>query len=162
MERAEVQRLEREWPLDAFLLRLPDCRRTSPPSLLLSPAGPTGVKGLPAPDPPRAASPRPSQPRMPHRTCHSPPLLSQTPGPPFSSFSCSPQARGLQGRRLPPRLAPPAAGLASSGFGQGPHAHRRSWGPRAAAASSAPHRLPDSLRSLREAPRLLPPPPPGI
>ena len=111
----------------------PIARGAPPPSLLLSPAGPKGLKSPPGPPaPPLAASLRPSQPRTPHPTCHFPPLLSQTPGPPSSSFACSPCAPG-------PRLVQ-AACLSSSGLARRLHALGPSRAPRSATAASAPGR----------------------
>ena len=98
----------------------------------MGPKGPLGP-----PDPPVAGSGQPPQPRTPHPTCHFPPLLSQTPGPPFSSFACSPRVPRPQGRSLPLRLAL-AAGLASSGLARCLHARGPPRGPRAADAASAP------------------------
>lgn len=113
-------------------------RGASPPSRLLSPARRTRPKGPSGPPaPPHGASPRPSQPRTPHPTGHFPLLLARTPGPPFSSFACSPRAPWLQGRSLPPRQAL-AAGLASSGLARRPHAPGPSRGQRAGTAASAP------------------------
>lgn len=114
-------------------------RGTASPSLPLSPTSPTGLKGPPgSPAPPLAALPRPSQPRTPHPTCHFPPLLSQTPGSPFS-FACFPHVPRPQGRSLPPLLAL-ATGLASSGLARCLHAPGPSQGLRVAAAASAPGR----------------------
>lgn len=113
------------------------------PSLLLSPSALTGLKGPPGSQaPPHAASPRPSQTQTPHPTGHFPPLLSQTPGPPSSSFVCSPRASRPQDRYLPPRLTRArTAGLASWDLACRPHAPGPSLGPRAAAAASALGRL---------------------
>lgn len=129
--------LERERPPCVFPIER-GTGSPSSPSLLLSPTGPTGVKGPPGSLAPRrlAASPRPSQPRMPHPTCHFPPLLSQMPGSP-SSFACFPHVPRPQGRSLPPLLAP-ATGLASWGLARCLHAPGPSQGLRVAAAASAP------------------------
>ena len=123
-------------------LVLPAARGAPPPSLLLrlSPEGLSGPKPpTPAnPGPPPAASPRPSQSHTPHPhpTCHFPPLLSQTLGPPFSSSACSPRVPWPQGHNFPLRLAL-AAGLASSGLARRLPARGPPRGPRAAAAASA-------------------------
>lgn len=127
---------------EGFLAVFPNARGAPPPLLLLIPEDLRGPKGSPGPQTLlSAASQQPSQPRTPHPTCHFPPLLSQTPGPPFSSFACSPRVPRPQGRSLPLRLAL-AAGLASSGLACRLHARGPPWGPRAAAAASAPGCLP--------------------